>query len=115
MKCGRVNDTFVATPLDRGAGVTMSLVNADGILKIPKNVEGYEAGELVDIILMRSQEEIENTLVTIGSHDVLIDIMANIIHKNRKMISLSSAHVGSLGGIWRLKGECHLAPIISSG
>lgn len=112
MKCGRVNDTFVATPLDRGAGVTMSLVNADGILKIPKNVEGYEAGELVDIILMRSQEEIENTLVTIGSHDVLIDIMANIIHKNRKMISLSSAHVGSLGGILAIKkGECHLAPI----
>lgn len=112
MKCGRVNDRFVATPLDRGAGVTMSLVNADGILKIPKNVEGYEAGEEVELILMRPQEEIENTLVSIGSHDVLMDIIANIIHKNKEIANLSSAHVGSLGGIMAIKkGECHLAPI----
>ena len=112
MKCGRVNDTFVAVPLDRGAGVTMSLVNADGILKIPKNVEGYDAGEVVELTLMRPQEEIENTLVSIGSHDVLMDVLANIIHKNRGMVNLSSAHVGSLGGIMAIKkGECHIAPI----
>ncbi|MEO1816244.1 MAG: molybdopterin biosynthesis protein [Acetobacterium sp.] len=112
MKCGRVNQRFVATPLDRGAGVTMSLVNADGILKIPKNVEGYEAGEEVELILMRPREELENTLVSIGSHDVLMDIVANIIHKNKEMMSLSSVHVGSLGGIMAIKkGECHIAPI----
>jgi putative molybdopterin biosynthesis protein len=112
MKCGRVNQRFVATPLDRGAGVTMSLVNADGILKIPKNVEGYEAGEEVELILMRPREEIENTLVSIGSHDVLMDIVANIIHKNKQLVNLSSAHVGSLGGIMAIKkGECHIAPI----
>ncbi|MDO9493409.1 molybdopterin biosynthesis protein [Acetobacterium sp.] len=112
MKCGRVNDQFVATPLDRGAGVTMSLVNADGILKIPKNVEGYEVGEEVELILMRPREEIENTLVSIGSHDVLMDIISNIIHKNKKLVNLSSAHVGSLGGIMAIKkGECHIAPI----
>ncbi len=112
MKCGRVNQRFVATPLDRGAGVTMSLVNADGILKIPKNVEGYEAGEEVELILMRPREEIENTLVSIGSHDVLMDIVANIIHQNKELVNLSSAHVGSLGGIMAIKkGECHIAPI----
>lgn len=112
MKCGRVNQRFVATPLDRGAGVTMSLVNADGILKIPKNVEGYDAGEEVELILMRPREEIENTLVSIGSHDVLMDIVANIIHKNKQLVNLSSAHVGSLGGIMAIKkGECHIAPI----
>lgn len=112
MKCGRVNQRFVATPLDRGAGVTMSLVNADGILKIPKNVEGYEAGEEVELILMRPREEIENTLVSIGSHDVLMDMVANIIHKNKQLVNLSSAHVGSLGGIMAIKkGECHIAPI----
>ena len=112
MKCGRVNQRFIATPLDRGAGVTMSLVNADGILKIPKNVEGYEAGEEVELILMRPREEIENTLVSIGSHDVLMDIVANIIHKNKQLVNLSSAHVGSLGGIMAIKKrECHIAPI----
>jgi putative molybdopterin biosynthesis protein len=112
MKCGRVNDKIVAIPLDRGAGVTMSLVNADGVLKIPKNVEGYEAGEEVELVLMRSVEAISRTLVSIGSHDVLMDLIADIIHKQKGMVSLSSAHVGSLGGIMALKkGECHLAPI----
>jgi putative molybdopterin biosynthesis protein len=112
MKCGRVNDKIVAIPLDRGAGVTMSLVNADGVLKIPKNVEGYEAGEEVELVLMRSVEAISRTLVSIGSHDVLMDLIADIIHRQRGMVSLSSAHVGSLGGIMALKkGECHLAPI----
>ncbi|MFR1303801.1 molybdopterin biosynthesis protein [Eubacterium callanderi] len=111
MKCGKVGGRFVATPLDRGAGVTMSLVNADGILRVPKNIEGYEAGQEVDIELLRPVEEIENTLVTIGSHDVMIDIMANILHKNKKLVNLSSAHVGSLGGIMAFKkGECHLTP-----
>ena len=88
-----------------------SLVNADGILRVPKNIEGYEAGQEVDIELLRPVEEIENTLVTIGSHDVMIDIMANILHKNKKLVNLSSAHVGSLGGIMAFKkGECHLTP-----
>jgi putative molybdopterin biosynthesis protein len=81
-------------------------------LKIPKNVEGYEAGEEVELVLMRSVEAISRTLVSIGSHDVLMDLIADIIHRQRGMISLSSAHVGSLGGIMALKkGECHLAPI----
>ncbi|WKY48644.1 molybdopterin biosynthesis protein [Eubacteriaceae bacterium ES3] len=112
MKCGRVNDKIIAIPLDRGAGVTMSLVNADGVLKIPKNVEGYEAGEEVELVLMRSAEEISRTLVSIGSHDVLMDLISDIIHQQKGMVSLSSAHVGSLGGIMALKkGECHLAPI----
>ena len=111
MKCGRVNDKCIATPLDRSAGVTMSLVNADGILVIPKQTEGYEAGEEVELTLMRPREEIENTLVSIGSHDLLMDIAANIIHRRRGMVNLSSVHVGSLGGIMAIKkGECHLAP-----
>jgi len=112
MKCGQVNNTFIATPLDRGAGVTMSLVNSDGILRIPKYVEGFDAGETVELILMRPIEEIETTLVSIGSHDILMDILSNIIHLNKKKTSMSSAHVGSLGGIMAIKkGECHIAPI----
>ncbi|MGL4607351.1 MAG: molybdopterin biosynthesis protein [Eubacteriaceae bacterium] len=112
MKCGRVNNNYITTPLDRGAGVTMSLVNADGILKVPKNVEGYEAGEKVTLELLRPLEEIENTVVSIGSHDVLMDIIGDQMHKDKGMSSLSSAHVGSLGGIMAIKkGECHVAPV----
>ncbi len=34
---GYVDDKLVATPLSSGAGVTMSLVKADGIAIIPQN------------------------------------------------------------------------------
>jgi len=52
VKLGSVGGRLVASPLSRGAGVTMSLVNADGIVKEPKNTEGLEAGAVVQIELM---------------------------------------------------------------
>ncbi|HID69684.1 MAG TPA: molybdopterin biosynthesis protein, partial [Desulfobacterales bacterium] len=49
-------------------------------------------------------------LVVIGSHDNIIDVLANLLHKGRKTIRISSAHVGSMGGIMAIRrGEAHLA------
>ena len=110
MKLGRVNDRLVATPLNRGAGVVTSFVKADGIVEIPLNSEGYEAGQEVEVELLKSQEEISNTLVLIGSHDPLIDAAIDIIRKKCPEEYVSSAHVGSLGGIMAVKrGEAHIA------
>ncbi|SHJ63220.1 molybdopterin biosynthesis protein [Paramaledivibacter caminithermalis] len=112
MKLGKVAGKLIATPLNRGAGVTMSLVKADGIAKIPKNVEGIEAGEVIEIELIKDIESINNTIVSIGSHDLIMDIIANMIHERYTDINLSSAHVGSLGGIMAIRrGEAHIAPI----
>lgn len=112
IKLGKVGDNLIATPLSRGAGVTMSLVRADGILQIPQNSEGHEAGEKVKIRLLKDLEEIENTIVSIGSHDLIMDIAANMMHKKNSRYNLSSAHVGSMGGIMALRrGEAHMAPI----
>jgi putative molybdopterin biosynthesis protein len=44
IKLGLVEVKLIATPLSRGAGATMSLVRADGILTIPRNSEGIEIG-----------------------------------------------------------------------
>ena len=112
IKLGKVKDRLIATPLSRGAGVTMSLVRADGLLIIPQNSEGIEAGEKVRVTLLKDLEEIENTLVSIGSHDLIMDIIANQMAKANDRHFLSSAHVGSMGGIMALKrGEAHMAPI----
>jgi putative molybdopterin biosynthesis protein len=112
MKLGQVEGKLIATPLNRGAGVTMSLVRADGVLVIPQQSEGVDAGERVSIELLKSIRKINNTIVSIGSHDLLLDIMGNLMHQDNSMFFLSSAHVGSLGGIMALKrGEAHLAPI----
>lgn len=102
---GYVNNKLVATPLPGGAGVTMSLVKADGIAVIPRNLEGIEAGDEVDVKLLKSLSNIKETLVSIGSHDLIMDVIAD-------MIKLVSGHVGSMGGILSMKrGECHIAPI----
>lgn len=112
IKLGKVGEKLIATPLNRGAGVTMSLVKADGISRISKNIEGLEAGELIKVELLKNIETIENTIVSIGSHDIILDIIANMIHIQNPLSNLSSAHVGSLGGILALrKGECHIAPV----
>lgn len=112
VKLGYVGNKLIATPLSRGAGATMSLVNADGVLEVPQSVEGIEAGNEVAITLLKDEEDIKNTLVCIGSHDSIVDIAGDLLHKGRKSFFLSSAHVGSMGGIMALKGgETHIAPI----
>ncbi|NMB27257.1 MAG: molybdopterin biosynthesis protein [Tissierellia bacterium] len=102
---GYVKDKLIATPLSGGAGVTMSLVKADGIAVIPQALEGVEAGSAIDVKLLKPLSQIKETIVSIGSHDIIMDILGD-------MIKLTSGHVGSMGGILAMKrGECHISPI----
>lgn len=112
VKVGKVGEKFVAAPLARGAGAAMSLVRADGFCIIEQNSEGIEAGEKVDIELYRTKTEVENTIVITGSHDLILDVMADIITDEYTNIFISSTHVGSMGGLMALKrGEAHMAPV----
>lgn len=112
VKVGKVDDKFVAAPLARGAGAAMSLVRADGFCIIEQSSEGVEAGETVNIELYRSKREIENTVVVIGSHDLILDVIADIMPNTYKDMFVSSTHVGSMGGLMALRrGEAHLSPI----
>ena len=107
---GRVGGRMTATPLQRGAGVVMSLVRADGIVRIPRHTEGLDAGSEVEVELLRSQNEVENTIVAIGSHDLALDLMRSFLRRMQPSLNLASAHVGSLGGLLALRrGEAHLA------
>lgn len=111
IKLGKVGDKRIGTPLNRGAGATMSLVNADGLLRIPKASEGYEAGENVKVELLKPLDRIDRSLVSIGSHDILMDHLNDFMTKTGGGYTISSAHVGSLGGIMAIKkGETHIAP-----
>ena len=107
---GLVGDRWVLTPLSRGAGVQMSAVRSNANLKIPAGVEGYEAGTLVTAGLTVSRAEAEQALLITGSHDPLIDYLADLLQQ--KEVGLHSTHVGSMGGIFSLKkNECHAAPM----
>ena len=110
VRLGFVNNQLVAVPLDRKAGVTMSLIRADGILKIDKNCEGYEAGSIVDVRLIKNIAEIRNNLTIIGSHDIMFDVLESILIEED--INVSSSHVGSYGGVNAIKcGQCNIAPV----
>ncbi|MEA3337040.1 MAG: molybdopterin biosynthesis protein [Chloroflexota bacterium] len=107
---GRVGDRLVATPLKRGAGVIMSLVRADGIVQIPRFSEGEHAGSQVSVELLRSPESIRNTIVSIGSHDLTLDVLADQLRRNRPELTLASSNVGSYGGLLALqRNEAHFA------
>ena len=111
VKVGRVGNRYVASPLARGAGAAMSLVRADGFCVIPQNSEGFEAGETVEIKLSKPIEQIDGTLVCIGSHDMLLDVLNDMMGSNYPGLSLSSSHVGSLAGLMALnRGETVIAP-----
>ena len=102
---GIVNNKIIATPIARGAGITTSLLKADGIIEIDRRLEGLNTGDKVEISLLKPIEKIKENILSIGSHDILMDIL-------RDFIPITSSHVGSLGGIMALKqNQCHLAPI----
>jgi len=116
VKVGRVDGRLVASPLARGAGAAMSLVRADGFCVISQQSEGIEAGETAPVELYRSMEEINRTLVAVGSHDLILDIIADMMaagmNRNGSIAYFASTHVGSMAGLLALKrGECHIAPI----
>ena len=107
---GRVGDRMVATPIQRGAGVITSLVRADGLLTVPRLSEGVEAGSMVEVELLRPQEEIERKIIATGSHDLTLDLIASLLRGIDPGLTLSSSNVGSLGGLMALRrGEAHLA------
>lgn len=105
----RIKEDYLAYPLNRGAGITTSLVKADGVLHIERGQEGLEAGSRCRIVLNKPQEILDRTLVCIGSHDLSIDFLADLLQSQHK-IRLVSANAGSMGGIFSLmRSECHLA------
>ncbi len=109
---GRVDGRLIAAPLMRGAGVVMSLVRADGVARIPRFSEGLHAGSEVMVELLRDPAEIESTIIAIGSHDLALDLLANHLRRAGAGRRLSSANVGSLGGLMALqRRDAHLAGV----
>jgi putative molybdopterin biosynthesis protein len=104
----KVGDEVLAAPLSKGAGVITSLSMADGLLVIPSGVQGLEEGKKVEITLLRNRSEIDQTILCIGSHDLILEkIMDFLSRLDRRFVSIN---VGSMGGLIALnRGESHMA------
>jgi putative molybdopterin biosynthesis protein len=110
VKLGKVSNRVVATPLPRGAGSITSITEADGVVRIPNHKEGIKDQEVATAELLRPLTAVNNTIVIVGSHDNTLDVLANQIKSDHSHLTLSSSHVGSMGGLMAVKrGVCHLA------
>ncbi|MFH0726268.1 MAG: molybdopterin biosynthesis protein [Pseudomonadota bacterium] len=110
VKLGQVGNRIVATPLPRGAGAITSLTRADGIIRIPNHKEGLNEGVPVVAELLKPLSTVRNTIVSVGSHDNTLDVLADELQVAHGHLTLSSSHVGSMGGLMAVKkGGCHLA------
>ncbi len=106
---GRVGSRWVISPQSKGASVQMSAVRANAYIRLPRNLEGIEDGQQVDAALMVPVHEAEHALLVTGSHDPVLDYLADML--GREGINLLSTHVGSMGGLLALKKDvCHAAP-----
>lgn len=109
---GCVDGKMTATPLAGGAGVITSLTKADGILTVPKNAEGAEPGSAVSVRLLHARETIERSLIITGSHDPIIDELADLAQRQNCGFRVKSSHVGSMGAISAIKaGQAHMGAI----
>ena len=107
---GKVGDRWTVSPQSKGAGVQMSAVRANAYLQVPRNSEGFNAGDMVDARLLVLVQEAEHALLITGSHDPVLDYLADLLQPAG--VAIISTHVGSMGGILALKkDECHAAPM----
>jgi putative molybdopterin biosynthesis protein len=110
VKLGQVDETIVAAPLPRGAGSITTLTRADGIIRIPTDVEGIGSDETVQAELIKSSDAVQGAIIAIGSHDNTLDVLNDLLRRRNPLLSLSSSNVGSLGGLLTLKrGFSHVA------
>ncbi len=111
VKLAKIDNNILAYPLNRGAGVISSLVEADALVRIPSLSEGLQAKEETEAeILWDNEVKADSTLVIIGSHDLILDILKNELHINWPEYRLASFHTGSMGGLLALQQDiAHLA------
>ncbi len=107
---GSIGGKYVVTPVKKGAGSISTLTRANCIIHIPAHSEGLEEGEMIQAELLRPEEEVLNTLICTGSHDLILDLIKDMLMRMSPHFNMASTHVGSMGGIMAVKkGLAHMA------
>jgi len=102
--------TCVARPMPRGAGAVTSMLRADAVVRIPRQIEGYKPDFDSRAELLRPRSLIDNRLPVAGCWEPAIDIIARLIRRPPHQITLTHDDIGSLAGIDALRrGETAFA------
>lgn len=107
-----IDGQLLATPLQRGAGVITSLVQADGLAHVQRFHEGVDKGQMLNVRLYQPISTVSKTIMMLGSHDPMLDLLATFLRIASPQHRMVSVNVGSIGGLVALKrGEAHLAGV----
>ncbi len=110
VRLAKVGERTLAAPLSRGAGVLSSLLRADGVAILPRFQEGAAAGSEIQVHSWRNPQDLAHTALLQGSHDPLLELLAQEISARFPPCRMVSASVGSLGGLVALRRQhAHLA------
>jgi putative molybdopterin biosynthesis protein len=96
-------DTYYAFPLPRGASVFSSLARADGLIRVPVDIEGFGEGDEVECELIGEEKGLKQRLHIIGSHDLSLDALRDMMKEGHPDLDIISTHTGSLSGILAFK------------
>lgn len=95
---GKIDNKYWFYPLKSASSVISSLVKKDGRLIIPKGLEGINEKELIEVYIEKDIKEIENNIIFVGSHDLLIDLLSEFI-KEKTSKNLIIFPLGSMMGL----------------
>jgi putative molybdopterin biosynthesis protein len=112
VKMGVVNGERVAVAESGGHGTLMSLVRADGLIRIPAGVRHLDDGAPVDVLRLRDETNLTGHLLILGTHDISYDLIRDRLHDRYPEVRLHTAAVGGRAGLDSLKrGQCHGAAV----
>jgi putative molybdopterin biosynthesis protein len=94
---------YYAFPLPRGASVFSSLARADGLIRVPEDIEGFDEGDTVDCELIGKERDLKQRVHIIGSHDLSLDALRDMMKGGHPDLDIISTHTGSLSGILAFK------------
>jgi len=102
---------YTVYPILSGSGAITTLAEADGFIEIPENRTFLEENEPVSVKLFSAELKPADIMI-IGSHCIGIDILLELLRKERPDITSKVINVGSSGGLAAIRrGEAAIAGV----
>lgn len=112
VKIGAVDGQRIAVAEAGGYGTLMSLVRADGLIRVPASVTRIEDGSEVEVLRLREETNLSGHVLLFGTHDISYDLIRDLLNAKYPQVRLHTAAVaGRLALKCLRQGECHGATI----
>jgi len=108
---GEVAGRLIARPLARGAGAITTITRADGLVRVPADVDLLEPESEVDVELLRPLEDVLGTIVVAGN-DPALALLEDHLRAVSPRFKLATSALGSFAGLQAIaRGQAHVAAV----